>query len=208
MDILIDLQYLPCLEYFCCLLKYDQVYLEGHEFYEKQSYRNRCKILSSNKVIELSVPIKKPWRRMAIREMKIENNQNWRKDHCRSIQSAYGNAPFFQFYADSILGIIEKNHRYLWDLNEELLQECLNLMNLKPELDITDQYRRQLNSDLFDLRSKVHPKKSFMNNDFYYPFSYNQIFGNKFVGNLSIIDLLFCEGPESVTILKKSVLKE
>jgi len=207
MDILIDLQYLPCLEYFCCLLKYDKVYLEGHEFYEKQSYRNRCKILSSNKVIELSVPIKKPWRQVAIKEMRINNNQNWRKDHCSSIQSAYGNAPFFQFYADSILGIIEKNHQYLWDLNEELLQECMNLINLNQELDITDQYRRQLNSG-FDLRSKVHPKRPYLDNGFYNPISYNQIFGNEFVGNLSIIDLLFCEGPESVTILKKSVLKE
>ena len=208
MDILIDLQYLPCLEYFCCLLRYDQVYLEGQEFYEKQSYRNRCKILSSNKVIELSVPIKKPWRQVAIKKMRIDNKQNWRKDHCRSIRSAYGNAPFFEFYADSILEIIDNNHRYLWDLNKELLHECMKLINLNKELDITHQYQRQLNSDLLDLRSKVHPKRSYADNDFYHPISYNQIFGNKFVKNLSIIDLLFCEGPETVTILKKSVLKQ
>lgn len=204
--LLIEPHYLPCQEFLAHVLEYDQLILDGESNYIKQSYRNRCKILSANKVMELSVPIKKPYNQKPLKEAQIDYRHGWTKDHWMSIQSAYGKAPFFEFYSEAFHHIIFSKPKFLFDLNLELLQKILQFLKISKTVTVCEKYVTIPGGQVADLRSKVQVKTRPGNYDFYQPIPYNQVFGNIFVENLSIIDLLFCEGPEAVTFLEKSVL--
>ena len=204
--VLIEPHYLPCQEFLACILKFDQIILDTEAHYVKQSYRNRCKILSANNVMELSVPVQKPYSRKPLKDVQIDYRQKWMKDHWMSIQSAYGKAPFFEFYADALYRILFNKPKFLFDLNRELLEKIMQFLKVKKTITFCEKYILDPGVGVLDLRSKIHPKNKAYDYDFYKPKPYNQIFGNIFVENLSIIDLLFCEGPEAVTFLEKSVL--
>ncbi len=205
--ILIEAHYLPSIEYFACIGQFEEIHIEAWENFAKQSYRNRCYINIANKVIPLVVPIshhgKKP-----IKDTVIDYRQPWLKNHWNSIQSAYGKAPFFEFYADKIETILFEKRKYLLDLNHELLTNCLEALKINGKIFNTSSYQERITDEYFDARSMIHPKKDFRERKFYTPVSYYQIFGRKFVENLSIIDLLFCAGPEAGYILSKSSIKE
>lgn len=202
----VELQYLPCLEYFTCFLKYDTVYIEVHEHYQKQSYRNRSHILTANKVAILSVPVVKGNSKQLIKEVQIDYNQKWTTDHWRTIYSAYGKAPFFEYYANFFERVYLKKHKYLFELNIELLTNCLSLLKLDSKLYFTEYYKNSTEVGLKDLRSAIHPKSGGKNNNLYTPVRYRQNFGNNFVSNLSIIDVLFCEGPQSPELIRQSLI--
>lgn len=205
-SVLIELQYLPCLEYVACLLKYDTVYLEQHEFYEKQSYRNRFCILTANKVAILSVPVVKGNHKQRITDVQIDYSQNWVKDHWRTIASAYGKSPFFDHFAPYLEQIFAKQHRFLFDLNIELLTKCLNLLDAGIKINFTSTYQKYAENGQIDLRSAIHPKKDFTQNHEYQPIPYLQNFGSNFVPNLSILDALFCEGKQALHIIRQSIV--
>lgn len=207
MTILIDLQYLPCIAYFTYIEKSDKIIIEAEEYYIKQSYRNRCHIKTAHKIDVLSVPVRNGNSKVKIRDIKIDYSQQWLNDHWRAIISAYGRSPFFEHYVDSIQDIFYQKPRYLFDLNWKLLSLCLDLLSYEKQFEFTSDYQIEPNSDIVDLRSVVHPKKSFVKNGFYRQCTYTQVFGNNFAENLSIIDLLFCEGPNSRSIIQKSTVK-
>jgi hypothetical protein len=201
----LDLQYLPCLEYFACLISYENVLIEAHEHFQKQSYRNRCHILTASKVATLSVPVLKSNSKQLIRDVQVDYSQKWVTDHWRSISSAYGKAPFFEHYADFFEKIYTKKYKYLFDLNSELLTICLSLLKLSKKINFTGEYIKSTEPALDDLRSVIHPKKEYNTSNLYTPVRYRQNFGNNFVSNLSIIDLLFCEGPQTLEIIRQSM---
>lgn len=206
--LLIELQFLPSLEYFVALRKFDKVVFDQHEHFIKQTYRNRCYILGANKVIDLVVPVKGGSQKIPMKDVQIDYFHNWVGPLCRSISSAYGKSPFFEFYSDELFKILKSGEDQLLDMNRRLLSFCLECL----QIDIPHSYSTQYHSDekeqITDLRSHIHPKKSFKQRNLYRPEPYNQIFGSKFVADLSIIDLLFCEGPHSVEILNKSIFAE
>ena len=202
--ILIESHYLPCIEYLAVITGNDRILVEYHENYQKQSYRNRCRILTAQGPIELSIPVIKSSGKMKITDVEIDYSQKWVKDHWGAIRSAYGNAPFFEHYGEYFAYIYERKPRFLVDLNQEFLYLIFKLLQINPSLDTSMEYTRDPNGKVQDWRSKIHPKKPLKYNPFYKPCNYNQIFGKKFVDNLSIIDLLFCEGPSAGQILKKS----
>lgn len=204
MQALISLHYLPCIEYFACFVKYDKIYLEACENYIKQSYRNRCLIKSSQKINVLSVPICKGNKPINIKEVKIDYSQGWAKDHWRGIQSAYGKSPFFEHYKDLFFDIFQKKPPTLFELNFDLLTLCLKLLQLDAPLALTENYQKHPPVGVKDYRNLIHPKKSYLKNDLFKPCRYTQVFGRNFAENLSIIDLLFCEGPNSRHILLQS----
>lgn len=206
---LIDLQYLPSIEYFTVLLKYDKIILDKEEHFIKQTYRNRCEILTANKVDKLSIPVIGGRKKIKVKDIEIDHDQKWQKDHWRAIQSAYGRAPFYEYFVHYFEPLFQKQEKYLFDFNLELLTLCLKLLQTKINFETTDKYYKAPENDhTDDLRSIVSPKRGYKSNSLYSPVSYPQVFGKNFVANLSIIDLLFCEGPNAKTIVTKSILAE
>ncbi|WP_025762269.1 WbqC family protein [Dyadobacter tibetensis] len=200
----IELQYLPSLEYFCCLLKQDEIWLETEEVYQKQTYRNRCKVLTANKIDILTVPVKKYSHGTLSKDIEIDYDQNWKRRHWGCFQSAYGKSPYYEYYAPELRAIYDKEYQFLVDLNYELLTFCLRLVGLKKEVRYKMSGSEIASKPAKDFISTINNKKSTNNYKFYRSVPYYQTFGNDFVENLSIIDLLFNMGPESRGILISS----
>jgi hypothetical protein len=201
----IDLQYLPSLEYFCTILQYETITLEAHEYFEKQSYRNRCIIQTTNKIDSLTIPVKNGNKKVLIRDLQIDYHQDWTRRHWGAIHSAYGKSPFFEYYGEYFKKILDKKPDFLFDMNLELLTICLKLLRLEKNIIFTENYEKTVENDF---RGLIHPKKSFDENNLYKPLEYRQNFGNEFVPNLSILDLLFCQGNQALSILKGSAVIE
>lgn len=181
--------------------------IENEENYQKQTYRNRCKILTSNKLEVLTVPIIDSTKKIVIKEVKIDNTQNWQSSHWRTIQSGYGKSPFFEFYADNLRVIFKKQYSFLFDLNQEILTLCLKWLKVAKEVSITTEYNKSPEIGVYDLRSVISAKNDNRPyNNFVFE-QYTQVFGNKFAPNLSIIDLICCEGPNSINVLATTIKK-
>lgn len=203
--LLIDLHYLPCIEYFARLARYESILLEGSENYQKQTYRNRCQVLTPHQIFTLSVPVQKAAGKQLIGEVKVDYTQGWLKDHWRTISSAYGKAPFFSDYAPFIEEKLFKKYEYLFDLNFSLLTTCLFLLGLKTHTDITSVYQPPSEKGICDLRGTILPRKERDIETKVVFSSYRQVFGNNFASNLSIVDLLFCQGPGALNIIRQSI---
>lgn len=204
MKILIESQYLPPIAYFSLLTQCDEVFIEVNENFEKQSYRNRFEIVGANKVQSLSIPVHHGGKKVPIKQLTIDYKQKWSNNHWRAIQSAYGKAPFFDFYADYIEDQIKADYITLYDLNSRLLTICLKLLKLKVKLGELPEYSKEPPEGIIDFRSQIHPKKSLDSLAWFQPKVYHQIFGKDFVPNMSILDLLFCMGPDALEVLHDS----
>lgn len=206
-SVLIESQYLPSIAFFSSLSGKEKLILEAHEFFEKQTYRNRCHLLSSQQIEVLTVPLQGVNKKIKSKDIKIDTDQNWNKKHWRSIQTCYGKSPFFEFFADEFNPLYEKKYEFLWDLNLDLLTICLKIIGQKLEITESGSYKKNISENVMDARSLIHPKKPDYLNQIYKPTAYGQSFGNKFEPNLSIIDLLMNEGPNTKTIIEKSNFK-
>lgn len=197
----IELHYLPNIAYFQSLLHADEVWIEAHEHFQKQTYRNRCRILTANGVQDLIIPIQHTAPKMLIRDVKIEYAQNWVKQHWGALVAAYAKSPYFEYFADDFQQIYHKKHTFLFDFNWSMLTLCLHLLRLKPTICLTESYQTTLSSDSLDLLSEIHPKKRIDTLPFYQENPYQQNFPTEFVSNLSIIDLLMCKGARAKEFL-------
>jgi|3_EtaG_2_1085321.scaffolds.fasta_scaffold83493_2 hypothetical protein len=206
-SILIEIQYLPSIAFFSNLEGKEELILEANEFFEKQTYRNRCHLLSSQQVEILTVPLQGANKKIKTKDIKIDNSQHWRKKHWRSIQTCYGKSPFFEFFMDEFRSIYEKDYNFLWDLNADLLTICLKITGQKIKITESGSYEKNVSENVMDARSLIHPKKPEYLQQFYKPKAYNQSFGNNFEPNLSVIDLLMNEGPNSKTVIQQSFFK-
>ena len=204
---LIELQYLPCLEFFTFIYQLDQLIIECNENFVKQTFRNRTNILNANGETSLTIPVLKSNSKILIRKIEIDNSQNWMKSHWRSIQSSYGKAPYFEYYSEEFRNIFSKKEKYLFDFNWHLLTLCLKNLQINKVIIFTKSYEKAPESSILDIRSIIHPKVEYSTRSYYQPIPYIQLFGNKFVPNLSIIDLLFCEGPNASNIIAQSAVK-
>ena len=185
----------------------EELILEAHEFFEKQTYRNRAHLLSSQQIEILTVPLQGANKKIKTKNIKIDNSQNWNKKHWRSIQTCYGKSPFFEFFADEFKPIYEKNYNFLWDLNIDLLTICLKITNQKIKITESVSYEKNISQNVMDARSLIHPKKPDYLQKLYKAKAYNQSFGNNFEPNLSIIDLLMNEGQNSKNVIQQSNFK-
>ena len=205
--VLIEAQYLPPIAYFASLHGSQAIVVEKHEHFEKQTYRNRCYILGSSGTEMLIVPLTAKHGKTVISEVRIDYTQKWLNNHWRAIQSAYGKAPFFEYYSDDLCTVLFHNHVFLYDLNMELLTLCLKWLKWSVPIRETTMFEKEVPEGVLDLRSAIKPKKAEPRDRFYQPAVYHQVFGNKFVANLSLIDLILCEGPGARTIVHASALK-
>lgn len=200
-SLLIDLHYLPSLEYFCVLQQYDAIQLEKHEHYVKQSYRNRCYINTAQGPEMLVVPLTNKHGKVPIGDVRIDYSTKWQNNQWRTIESAYRKAPYYEFYSDDIRKIIYHNYKFLFDLNLDLLSFCLKSIRHKPAVSVSVTYEKNPHESVSDLRSMIQPKIPYSGRPFFRPIPYQQVFGNQFAANLSLIDLLFSEGPRTGSLL-------
>lgn len=201
-SILLSTAYLAPVEYYIILANAKKILLEEHEYYQKQTYRSRCKISTANGIMDLSIPVDKSGKE-SVRDIKISAHNDWQTHHWRSIESAYNSSPFFEYYSDDIKPFFEKKWVFLWDFNMEIQQAICKLLEIEPNIGTTDTYQTSV-ADLQDLRERIHPKK----NPLIETQSYYQVFEQKFgfTPNLSIIDLLFNMGNEAQLIIKNQTL--
>lgn len=200
--IITDLFYLPPIEFFVAVQDCDEIKIDPSERFQKQTYRNRAHILLANKMDVLSVPVLGSSKKQCYREVKIDYSQKWKNVHLRGIQSGYGKAPFFEYFYPYFDPVFEKNLTFLFDMNLELLTVCLKLLKLKVSLNVEQNIGKVPESA--DIRGIINTKAGFADRDFMTPSIYPQLFGLDFVPNLSILDLLFCMGPESREVLIQS----
>ncbi|CAG4991852.1 hypothetical protein DYBT9275_00842 [Dyadobacter sp. CECT 9275] len=204
-EVQIELQYLPCLEYFACLLNFDRIWIDTEERYIKQTYRNRCNVLTTNKIDTLTVPVIKYQQGALTKDIKIDYGQDWVRRHWGCLQSAYGRSPFFEYYSTEFEAVYARKPAYLVDLNYDLLTICLRLVGVKKEIRYKMSGAEISPIAIKNEISAINNKKTGAGYKYYVPKPYYQTFGNDFVENLSIVDLIFNTGPESRLILLESL---
>ncbi|MCX6206009.1 MAG: WbqC family protein [Bacteroidetes bacterium] len=199
--ILTDIQYFGTVNWYKMLFRFSNIQFEQYETYQKMSFRNRCMIVGSNGLINLSVPLEKGRsQKLLMKDVRISYSENWQEQHWRSITSCYGNSPFFEFYEESLRILFETRHTYLIDLNWQTFEWVTKRLKFEAPLERTDQYLEEVADNCFDARNLVKPKaydqvKEIVN--------YQQVFEDRigFKPNLCILDLMFCNGPSSKSLI-------
>ena len=198
--------YFATIRYFSVLLSDATVcYIERHENYVKQSYRNRCTIYSANGLLDLVVPVAKSVKpKIPVAEVEISYDMTWQKQHFKAIESAYRRSPFYEFYIDDLMLFFNCRHRYLYDYNMHILRTICTMINIPFRVQESQTYISTTDACI-DYRNIIHPKVVQQHLDIF-P-QYTQVFSEKwgFKPNLSILDLLFNMGPESKNYIKNIV---
>lgn len=207
--VLTELYYLPCIAFFVQIQPFQKIILEVHEHYPKQTYRNRCYIRTANKVQALSIPVSRSGNgRAKLRDVRVSYAEHWQNNHWRAIKSAYGKSPFFDFFADDYHDILYRKYEFLVDLNLALLSKCLDLLGWHDkQVGLSESFTESADSQYVDCRGQIDLKNTPPGDERSRYARYQQVFGKNFVTNLSVIDLLFCEGANANMIIGQSSLQ-
>ncbi len=193
----LPLFYLPPVEYFQKLNSYNPDFLiEKHEHFPKQTYRNRANIYSPDGILTLVVPVVKGSKvHTPVKDVKISYDFNWQRLHWMSLQACYRSSAYFEYYEDDFAPFYEIKEAFLFDYNEKLLQILLKLLKIKASINYTENYEGEY-PDSIDLRDSFSSKKPSQ----FQQKPYFQVFEERhgFMKNLSIVDLLFNQGPQSI----------
>ncbi len=194
--------YFAPLSYYVHWVSAQGIYIEMQDNYQKQTYRNRCYIYGANGKLMLNIPVEHAkGKRLQTKDVRICNQQDWQKTHWKSICTAYMSSPYFEFYEDDLYPFFRKKEKYLIDLNFKINQLVCSILEIEMSAQKTCKYIEHP-QNILDLREVIHPKKE-LNMEFK---AYTQVFSNKygFIPNLSILDLIFCEGNNAMSYLLKS----
>ena len=217
---LLSTAYFPPIEYFVAMANSARVQIESGEMYQKQSYRTRCHINGANGLLVLTLPVRRSAAKGAesshkipTSELLIDYSKPWLLQHKRALEAAYMSSPFFEYYMDDIYEILDSGEESLLKMNTRLTLKIAELAGVETPVELTDGNfivpgsEQLVQLGIEDLRDSIHPKKPAqlleglqMNKPYW------QVFTNKqgFVPNLSILDLLFNEGPNAISYLAYS----
>ena len=177
---------------------YKKIIFETEDNYEKQTFRNRCYIFGPNGKQSLNIPVKfkNTSEKKKTKDAIVDNDAKWQSQHLKSLQTAYRNSPFFEFYIDDLMPIFDKKFNFLLDINLysfELINKAIGLDSI---YEISKSYVEKDN--IIDCRKLTDVKQEYLNKQ-----SYIQMFDEKhgFLPNLSILDLLFMEGPNAINLI-------
>ena len=206
---LLQTTYFGPIQWYQKLNRYDHCLIEQYDSFQKQTYRNRCIIATANGIQALTVPVvHSPLTShysTLVKDLRISDHNQWRRVHWNALQSAYSESPFFEYYADDLHPFFEQKYNYLLDFNEAIRQKICELIDFCPQVEYTKSFLSPLTSPpspLADFRDIINAKHPQPDTDFT-PKAYWQVFQHKhsFLPNLSILDLLFNMGPESIFYL-------
>ena len=222
---LLQTTYFGPVQWYQKLKRYDHCVIEQYDSYQKQTYRNRCVIATANGLQALTVPVDhSPLTidHVQCKDLRISDHNQWRRVHWNALQSAYSESPFFEYYADDIRPFFEQKYEFLIDFNEAIRQKMCELLDIDTSVSYSSGFRVQdsgfrvqdsgfrvhgsgfmvQGSGFMDFREVIHAKHPQDDPEFQ-PRSYWQVFQHRygFQPNLSILDLLFCMGPEAVFYL-------
>lgn len=203
---ILSIAYFPPIQYFSKIIKNTEFFIEKYENFTKQTYRNRCSILSANGLLNLSIPlIKQDKPKILIKDIKIDYKTNWQKNHFKAIESAYKSSPFYDYYIDDFMFVFEKKIDFLMDLNIEILKICIDIIEIETFINFTSDFIAVNNNIFDDYRYTISPKINFKSEPGFNIVNYHQVFSEKFdfVPNLSILDLIFNEGNHCYDYLEK-----
>lgn len=207
---LLPTAYFPPISYIVLLYQHKKATIELHETYPKQTWRNRCRIMTANGLLDLSIPITRPFgRKTTTGQALISDHESWQRLHWRSIVSAYQNAPYFLYYAPSFESMYRDTHdSLLTTWNNHLLRIILRELGLEAEINHSVSYAKP-DQQINDFRYIITPKQSHTRDKFDYKWpAYQQVFSDKhgFAGNLSVLDLLFNLGPDAISYIHDCAL--
>ncbi len=198
MDILIHPTYFPSISHYVAMAKATSITMEMEDNFQKQTNRNRMYIYSANGLQLLNIPVKhlRNSHQMS-KDIQLETEFDWQKQHFKSLEAAYRSSPFFEFFEDIIMPIFEKEYKFLMDLNLDTMNLVSKCIGIKTKFLQTEEYQKE--TGLLDFRYLAAGKK-----DQTEVTPYTQVFGEKygFINNLSVLDLLFNEGRYSLEYLK------
>ncbi len=201
--IIVHPAYFPPLAHLAAYLSADTVIFDLHAHFDKQTYRNRMYLHAAHGKQLLSVPVKhvKNMERQAMKDVRVSYERDWQRQHWKTLETAYRTSPYFEFYEDDLYPLFEQKFEFLWELNLATVQKVFEFLNLDLKYEFTRQYDPHPEG-VTDLRPLIDAKRKFNFIDKMPP--YIQVFSakNGFIPNLSILDLLFMEGPNAVTCLK------
>ena len=200
-NILLSSAYFPPLQYISLIYRADKIFIEKEENYIKQTYRNRCRVLTANGPSSLSVPVmSEKFIKTPVKETEIDYSKRWQQVHLRALISSYKSSAYFEYYFEDFEKIIAGKPKYLLELNRMILDTTLKIIGISRQIEYTNVFEPYTESES-EYRFNISPKKEIpgklSHKEYFQVFSYK--YG--FVPGLSIIDLIFNLGPDSVNYL-------
>lgn len=207
-NVVLSPAYLGPVQYYTKLYAAPTIYMERHEHYVKQTYRNRCLIAGPAGVQALTIPVEHcNGAHTAICDVRLSDHGDWRRLHWAALVSAYESSPYFDYFSDDFHAIYLRPFRFLVDFNEAFQELVCRLLDLRPRIITTEAYLDPLPADTLDLRTAIRPKAAAGSDPDFRPAPYYQVFAGRhgFLPNLSVADLLFNMGLESRLVLRDSI---
>lgn len=204
MTVLLHPTYFPSIAHFVAMIKAETIVFEVHDNYQKQTYRNRATIFGANGRLDLNAPVHYSQKnRQLYKEVCVSTIDNWQDLHLKSLESAYRASPFFEFYIDDLKPLFEMNVQHIMDFNFKCLEVIFDCLQLPFKYQVTTHFEKEP-KNIIDARPLANSRKEIVQNFQ----SYAQVFDDKhgFLDNLSILDLLFNEGPNSTIYLESQKL--